>query len=155
MTEEQWEMIKEFQCPGCGCGGPDPKECSAFTLQEDTWINGAKWSICQEQSPGTVIAGLGPIYLGMPKGFSRMGHTQNFLNTDESPTRIYLFEDMPTYDKFNIATWAMIKNGYLFVRVYSPRVNLTYTHVIKLKDSEEVQLPRGAYDVSKFYDEID
>lgn len=58
----------------------------------------------------------------------------------------------PTWNKFNIAVWAMVHEGHLFVRTYSPRINRTYIDVI---EGGTMDMVPGAIDVGEFKDDID
>lgn len=131
-TAEQIEMIEEFQCPGCTCGGDT--ECEAFKFHP----NDAVGCYCSGHSAGTFIVGIGKIALGLPKGFDRVGTIRTgFEGIGGSPTRstnirlIVDVEKMEKYDSLNVPVWAMEKDGYLFVRVMCPRINYTYVDIIK------------------------
>ena len=56
------------------------------------------------------------------------------------------------WDKFNIPVWAMVKDGFLFVRTYAPRTNQTFVDAI---EGGTLELVPQAIDVSKFYDAMD
>ncbi len=133
------EMVKEFQCPGCTRG---MFEDGCYKPDEETFA-------CAVHSAGTILAGAGNINLGLPKGFNRLGP----IDTKLFPNNIRLFTNLPDYDKFNVAVWAMEQNGYLLVRCYCPRINLTYVDVIK--NGKLSQLPDSVFDVGKFIAEID
>jgi len=147
------EMVEEFQCPGCVCGSDTG--CGKFDLYE-----GDGWVRCAGQVPGTSMVGVGSFYLGMPRGFNRVGMRSEaaYRRCDTHPdrsTNIRLFPSAEIrffWDKFNIAVWAMEKGGYLFVRTYSPRINDAKIDVIK---GGTMALVPGAIDVGEFVDEID
>lgn len=154
LLKDQLNMIQEFQCPGCGLGGPDPKECSSFLLEEDLWQEKVPNFHCKNHSAGTFMGRVGYIYLGLPKGFNKVGCIQPQFKLVKRSNNIYLFlEQVPKYNNCNVPVWAMIKDGYLFVRVYMPRINSSIIQVIKYPYS--IELPKGSLDVSTFYDEID
>jgi len=136
----QIEMIEEFQCPGCTCGGP--KTCDKLKLHVSVSVG--TW--CESHSAGTFMLGLGRIALGLPKGFHRYGPG------DKMEIRLFLAGEKPEWDHLNVAVWAMVIGGFLFVRTYSPRVNRCSTEVISGGDLGMVP---GALDVGKFIDEID
>ena len=48
--------------------------------------------------------------------------------------------------------WAQEKDGYLFVRTWSPRINKTYVDVVK---GGTMAMVPGAIDVADFKGEID
>lgn len=56
------ESVKEYQCPGCA-GGVYP-EC----FQKSPMGVG-----CVKHCPGTMSPGIGTFFLGLPKGFCRLG----------------------------------------------------------------------------------
>ncbi len=159
------EMIKEHQCSGCTCGS-DPETCEAFSLAgEEGWFNCSGWS------PGTYIGGVGNIALGLPTGFNKMGtcmtreHVRSgfFLVMFESPS------DIPTgrgnmsifdgwYNRLNVPTWAMEKDGYLYVKVASSRKMEFRIEIIKggtmemFKQYTDFNPP---INVGEFVDQID
>lgn len=138
----QKEMIEEFQCPGCVCG-IDPSSCDKFKLEEAGYFR------CSSHVLGTFISpNVGPIVLGLPKGFCRMGHSLKgpYLRLWSDPAKSFGWNDC------NVPVWAMEKDGYLFVRTFMPRLNLSVVDVIK---GGTLALVPGAIDVSKFIDEID
>lgn len=131
------QMIEEFQCSGCTCGS-DTK-CGSFSLQEND--GGFR---CGGWVPGTIIVPGGRVCLGLPTGFNKTGpivmdyiSQGGYLTLYESPealgdnpvseTNIFAGE----YNKLNLPVWAMEKDGYLFVRVISPRKCLPRVQVIK------------------------
>ncbi|KKK53446.1 hypothetical protein LCGC14_3094730, partial [marine sediment metagenome] len=66
--------------------------------------------------------------------------------------RLYPAPCKPDYDFFNIAVWTMEEDGFLFVRSFSPRVDITFIDVFeggKLTDVPE------ATDISPILDKID
>lgn len=154
MSEQQ--MVEEFQCPGCTCGGP--KVCERYNL-ERTPHGGFH---CSAHSAGTFFSSLGRIALGLPKGFCRYGRSvpPSHLKEKERDAwglnpmmiRLFLKENKLSWDNFNVPVWAMVKDGYLFVRTYCPRINLTYVDVV---EGGTLEMAQNAIDVSKFYDEMD
>lgn len=141
--KRQLKMIEGFQCPGCTLG--HNTQCGSFKVREErNPFNGAECFSCASHSAGTFVLGLGKIYLGLPKGFCRSGTMEN-MRVD-----LYLKEEPPLWDDLNVPVWALKREGFLFVRVYSPRVNQTRVEV-----HEDKSMPENAIDVSKFIDEID
>ena len=67
-------------------------------------------------------AGIKRIALGLPTGFNRDGFEY-----------IRLYTKMPPsfWNHLNVPIWALEKDGYLFVKTYSPRINKVYVEVIK------------------------
>lgn len=112
------EAVKEYQCPGC-VGGP-PLECytEGFGLG------------CDKHCAGTAISGLGRIFLGMPKGFNRLGPCDD-LKIDIFETFTNAMQRFGNYDLFNMPIWKYLDNhGNTFVRGISPRINNPFLHII-------------------------
>jgi hypothetical protein len=122
------QMVNEFQCPGCTCGS-DTQNCNAYKLENLETAGGQR---CANHSAGTIAMGLGFINLGLPKGFCRVRkpYTKSYKN---NYTNIRLIENPQEFkeDKFNVAVWAMEKDGYLFIRTYSPRIDATFVDIVK------------------------
>ena len=146
INDNQKEMVEEFQCPGCVCGS-GVSDC----YQEDD-----PGFFCKNHVAGTLMAGIGILNLGLPKGFNRVQLNKH--RSQDSVNNIRLFEegDLPKYDYLNVPVWVMEKEGYLFVRCYFPRVNWDFVDVIKGGKIEDVQKTHPhVYDVSEFIDSID
>jgi hypothetical protein len=129
MTDKAKQLIEKFQCPGCVCGMDT--DCGALKLNEEYGVS------CRGHVIGTHI-GLGnPVALGFPKGFNKPG----FNLFEEGPCKhrnqmlVRLWEKDATpedlWDDFNVPVWAMVVDGFLFVRTFSPRINMTYVDVIE------------------------
>lgn len=142
-TKEQKEMIEEFQCPGC-VAGMDVK-CGAFKLHAQYGFT------CLGHVPGTVKMGGGSFCLGLPKGFDKVGDAREKI-TKEPYIRLWGKGTKPDWDKLNVAVWAQEKEGYLYVRTFSPRINKTYVDVIA---GGTMAMVPGAVDVADFKGEID
>lgn len=151
-TPDQLKMIDTFQCPGCVCGlNTGNCEVSKFSLIEFGSGSGLR---CVGHAPGTNIGGVvsGLLYLGMPKGFNRVGlrYIQDS-KTDEEKTasriRLFIAPDNPGWNKFNVPVWAMVKDGHLFVRTMCPRINFTWVDVVKGGD---LSMCPQALDVGNF-----
>ncbi len=135
-------MVKEFQCAGCvvghntKCGKYDPQPMNNGTSCK-SWVAGT-----------TILPAVGRIALGLPKGFNRFGEGKLYIRLHQGTT--------PDWNKFNVPVWAMEKDGFLFVRTYSPRVNATIVDVIEggtfdlFKERRE-----SVVDVGAFINEID
>jgi len=143
-------LISEFQCPGC-VGGPSPDSCSKFDFYELGSYFG-----CNSHVPGTFAMGArsGLMCLGLPRGFCRVsGHKAK----TEPQIRIHSQETFKAYEetlwnKFNIAVWAMEKDGFLFVRTFMPRIDVTVVDVV---EGGTLDMVPGAVNVGEFMDEID
>jgi len=121
--------IKTYQCPGCTCGiGPD---CATKC---DTGIG------CGAHCPGTIVSGIGTIYLGMPKGFNRRGNAATMpLHIFESYESFLIawkrvnisVSNTSGYNLWNIPVWKNLdEHGSTLIRELSPRVNSPFLHVI-------------------------
>lgn len=140
-------MIEEHQCPGC-FNGHSPESCRAY---EPVHNEGS--FRCKNWHPSTFMGRVGRIALGLPKGFCRTGIADFAGKEPPVYMRLYTSADKKnSYDKFNVAVWAMEKNGYLYVRCYCPRVNWTFVDVIK---GGKLDLAPGAINVGEFINEID
>lgn len=139
------EMIEQFQCPGC-VAGSDTK-CGSYESM------GYGYATCKAHVLGTFVLGVGNFAIGLPKGFCKSGWIPN---TDTSLStmsiRCWVKGKKPEYDHFNVPVWALEKDGFLFVRVYLPRVNMTIVDII---EGGTLDMVPNAIDVSKFYDEMD
>lgn len=145
MTKE--EMIKKFQCPGC-VGGPDPKTCESFKLNEEYGFK------CGGHVMGTTINLMTHIALGLPKGYNRSGPRDDMTRT-RNTLSLALWEkkgSLPAWDKLNVPVWASEQEGFLFVRSYSPRTDRTRIDVV---EGGTMALVPGALDTNKFVDEFD
>ena len=143
------KMVEEFQCPGCVAGMNI--RCGSYEI--DTLDQGCGG--CAAHVLGTQI-GLGnPIALGLPTGFNKPS-----INWDEKPPRrrskmrirLWLKGDSPGWDHLNVPVWAMEKDGFLFVRTFAPRVDMSWVDVIERGSLEMVP---NAINVAEFVDKID
>ena len=108
--------VEEFQCSGCISGS----NTSCYVNDNIMGVG------CSKHLVGTRIGGIGKIFLGMPKGFNRLGKFE-----DQIP---YIFETYessePGSTKYNVACWKYLtKEGYTLVRVYRPRKNEPYINI--------------------------
>ena len=78
------EAVAQFQCPGCALGN-HPDDCVACDIRQDT-VYGAQ---CRKHSAGTMLVPGGMIYLGLPKGFNKVGYTGKPNAIGESPVLTY------------------------------------------------------------------
>lgn len=148
------QMVKEFQCPGC-TRGHDPETCSSFKLVDES--NGSK---CRNHYAGTNMLGFGRIALGLPKGFNRYGlyagKTDSLADTIGGHMAIRLWEsDRPYYNEYNVPVWRLERDGFLFVRVFHPRVNGSAVDVIQLGNEKASDIAGQALDAGKFFEDYD
>lgn len=109
--------IEEYQCPGCVVGG----DISCFKSNPDGGVG------CGNHMSGTIISNIGNIFLGMPKGFNRLG-----LNEKMKPQIFESFDinDWGEYDKWNVPVWKFLnKDGHTLVRGFIPRRNDSFIHI--------------------------
>lgn len=143
-------MIERFQCSGCvsGCD----TTCGQFKIEE---THGSGLGVrCIAQAPGTSLLPSGLIYLGLPRGFNKVGaRDEDKKGHKLTAIRLWTGGTAPSWNELNVPVWAMEHEGFLFVRTYAPRTNRGYVDVIE-GGSREMLVPK-AIDVSTFYDEID
>ena len=119
------EAIEEYQCPGCVSGS----DISCFKKDD---INDS--AACGGHTAGIKVMGTGSFFLGMPKGFDRLGHRHEDSRANLSvaifETRADGWQEPTGYKKWNIPVWKY-KNeaGHTFVRGLSPRNNRPFLHV--------------------------
>jgi hypothetical protein len=91
----------------------------------------------------------GLLCLGLPKGFCRVaGHKDK----SEPHVRIFPKGSTPEWDDFNVPVWAMVRDNFLFVRTFMPRIDGTVVDVV---EGGTLDLVPKAIDVGKFVDEMD
>ena len=115
MKENVKKAIEEYQCSGCITG------CNVECFEPHSTGCG-----CGKHYAGTMILpGIGKIFLGMPKGFNRLGK-----DGDLKPCVFEKFEDGWGYNKFNTSVWKYLnKDGHTIVRGLSPRINIPFIHI--------------------------
>ena len=115
--------VKEYQCPGCVCS------------DGDCYKNDGDGVGCSRHSIGTLMPGLGGVFLGMPIGFNRVGPSGKF-------HKIRIYSDTASrlkkwgFDKFNVPVWKMLYNGHTLIRGISPRTSMPFT-IIVLEDCRD------------------
>lgn len=117
MEEKIKNAVKEYQCPGCVC------DCTDLSL----YINGSVFEYaCKKHVSGTTLSNIGKIFLGLPKGFCRLGFQEKM--------SIHIFKDMIEHDKswafdrpFNIPVWKY-KNefNHILIKGFQPRLNQAF-----------------------------
>ncbi len=134
-------LVEKFQCPGCVVGSDT--SCGSFAVNE-------RAAACLAHVAGTVGFPGGTFYLGLPKGFCKVGALPEGWTNN---IRFWIADTAPEWNTCNVAVWAMEQDGFLFVRTYMPRLNLGYIDVIE--GGERARLCPNALDVATFIDEID
>lgn len=80
MKQNIKEAIEKYQCHGCVSG------CDISCFEEDGINESAS---CGRHTAGTLVMGIGKIFLGMPTGFNRLGHPYE---NPKANLRIAIFE---------------------------------------------------------------
>lgn len=139
-------LVRQFQCPGCVAG------C-------DTTCGAYKWSDAEMRCTGHVLGtmiGLGnSIALGLPKGFCKPGidWSQEPLRARNTmDIRLWIAGTKPEWNRLNVPVWAMVDDGFLFVRTFAPRVNMSWVDVI---EGGDLSMVPNAINVGEFVSEID
>lgn len=138
MTPE--EAVKNYQCPGCADG------CYEQCFKKNQYGCG-----CIDHYPGTAIYPVvGKIFLGMPKGFNRIGSNDG--------TKIFIYETKEQFDKeigyneYTVPVWkALDEHGNTLVRMYAPRLNSSHIHIFLGNYMDEID----AIDVTEKMKEMD
>lgn len=146
MDSKQQQLIEQFQCPGCVCGG-DTK-CDAFAFESLP-----NMFRCKSHVPGTTIMPGGRVSLGLPKGFDKVGLLIERPSDERSTNIRFITNPLKEYDHLNVPVWAMEKDGFLFIRTMCPRLNYTYVDIIE--GGKIADICPKAIDVATFIDEID
>lgn len=115
MEKQIKKAIEKYQCSGCANGG----NISCFS----TYSSGIG---CGKHYAGTMISNIGSIFLGMPKGFNRLG-----INNDLKPNIFQKFEDCDwKYNQWNVPVWKYLNpERHTMVRGFIPRLNGSFIHI--------------------------
>jgi len=116
MKSKLKKAVEEYQCIGCmkGC------DISCYKEKQDFGIG------CGEHFAGTYISSIGKVFLGMPKGFNRLGIAE------ETKIQIYnSYEECDwQFDMWNIPVWKHLdENGNTLVRGIMPRRNKPFIDI--------------------------
>jgi hypothetical protein len=116
MEDNVKKAIEEYQCSGCITGSNT--ECFESC---DTGCG------CGKHYAGTIVMPyVGKIFLGLPKGFNRLGEFK-----DMHPYIFQNIKEYGEYNKFNVPVWKHLdKNGNTIVRGLQPRLNTPFIHII-------------------------
>lgn len=115
MKEIIKKAVETYQCPGCVTGSNISCYESVYKVE------------CENHVAGTTIQPyVGRIFLGMPKGFNRLGPDDEY--------KIYILETLASCEwyktKFNIPVWKYLdRQGNTLVRGISPRLNKGWIHI--------------------------
>jgi len=110
------KCIEEYQCSGCVSGS----DIECFKPSEHGGIG------CGKHHAGTMTPIIGNFFLGIPKGFNRLGK-----QTDLKPVIFDKFKDCTwDYGKYNMPVWKYLnKKGHTFIRGMMPRRNENFLHI--------------------------
>ncbi len=118
METKHKKAIQAYQCPGCIIG----HDISCFEKAEGG--NG-----CGKHRAGTFISHIGKVYLGMPKGFNRVGDKECPI---EIHTTLQAAKDefSNIFGKYTVSVWKYLnEKNHTFVRSYCPRLNYTMIYI--------------------------
>lgn len=136
MDDKLQIAVENYQCAGC-VNGSFP-EC----YKKHAWGSG-----CDNHAAGTYLSGIGKIFLGLPKGFNRLG--------PNAQTRVVIYEKFEDdlYDQWNIPTWKFLdEHGNTLVRVLSPRTNFSAVHVILEDCMDKIKCQKVTKQMHEFMD---
>lgn len=116
MRNEIKLSIEEYQCSGCVSGS----NIECFKNNESGGVG------CGKHHAGTIVTGIGNFFLGMPRGFERLGEYRKL-----KPNIYETFNSSDwKYNMWNIAVWKYLsKEGHTFVRGIMPRRNEPFIHI--------------------------
>lgn len=117
------KAVEEYQCPGCVCGH------DTTCYQEKSGSEA-----CGKHVAGTMIMGLGQIFLGMPKGFNRVGPSEGM--------KINIFRELKDgwgFDFLNVPVWKFKdEHGNTLVRGIQPRTSSPFLHIFLTDCMQEI-----------------
>ena len=116
MEEKLKSAVEKYQCAGCISG----HDTTCFVASEVGGLG------CGKHYSGTIISTIGKIFLGLPKGFNRLGHNDSLF-----PRVFQTFGSSEwKYGMFNVPVWKhLTKDGHTLVRGIMPRRNETFLHI--------------------------
>ena len=116
MEEKVKNAIEQYQCPGCITG------CDISCFEQNT-VSGVG---CGGHYAGTMISSIGKVFLGLPKGFNRLGEIAGF-----KPLIFESYEDSEwEYNMWNVPVWKYLNSdGHTIVRGFMPRRNEPFIHI--------------------------
>lgn len=150
MNEASKKMVEKFLCPGCVSGSST--KCGSFRPSEGYGAG------CKSHVLGTTVMGAGNMAIGLPKGFNKPGpmnagpDTDKMRHSNTMEIRLWKRGTAPEWNNLNVAVWALVEDGHLFVRTLAPRVGRLYVDVI---EGGTMAMVPHAIDVAKFYGDID
>lgn len=121
MDKKVSSAVERYQCSGCISGS----DTSCFKANETAGGVG-----CGKHFSGTIISGVGKVFLGLPNGFNRLGHFENMKPIIFKSFKEFIESDWGKYDNFNIPVWKYLdQHGNTLVRGLMPRRNEPFLHI--------------------------
>jgi hypothetical protein len=113
--------VERYQCSGCISGS----NMSCF--KENTSAGGIG---CGEHFSGTIISSVGKVFLGLPKGFNRLGHLETMKPIIFKTFKDFTESGWKEYNNFNRPVWKHLdEQGNTLVRGLMPRRNEPFLHI--------------------------
>ena len=120
MDKKVSSAVERYQCSGCISG-------SNISCFKENIAGGAG---CGGHLSGTIINGIGKIFLGLPKGFNRLGHLENMKPIIFKSFKEFRESDWKEYCNFQVPVWKHLdKHGNTLVRGLLPRRNEPFLHI--------------------------
>lgn len=121
MDKKNSVAVERYQCSGCISG----HDISCFEVNERSGGVG-----CGKHLSGTIISSIGQIFLGLPKGFNRLGHLETMKPLIFKSFKEFSESDWKEYNNFNRPVWKHLdKYGNTLVRGLMPRRNEPFLHI--------------------------
>lgn len=115
------KAIERYQCSGCISGS----DTSCFKENEIAGGVG-----CGKHLSGTTIIGIGKVFLGLPKGFNRLGRLGDMKPIIFNNFKEFSESGWGSYEKFNRPVWKHLdEHGNTLVRGLMPRRNEPFLHI--------------------------
>lgn len=113
--------VERYQCSGCISG----HNTSCFKEDENAGGVG-----CGKHLAGTMIIGIGKVFLGLPNGFNRLGHLDNMKPVIFKSFKEFTETSWKEYNNFNRPVWKHLdEHGNTLVRGLMPRRNEPFLHI--------------------------
>ena len=121
MDKKISSAVERYQCSGCISGS----DITCFKANETSGGVG-----CGKHLSGTTIIGIGKVFLGLPKGFNRLGHLGNMKPVIFISFKEFAESGWKEYNKFNRPVWKYLdEHGNTLVRGLMPRRNEPFLHI--------------------------
>jgi hypothetical protein len=85
---------------------------------------------CGKHKAGTMVNGIGSFFLGLPKGFNRLGHLETMKPIIFNSFKDFSESGWKEYNNFNMPVWKHLdEHGNTLVRELMPRINEPFLHI--------------------------